>query len=129
MTGSVNQFGEVQAVGGVNEKIEGFFDICKARGLTGGQGVLIPASNVKNLMLREEVVAACAGRRFSIHAVKHVDEAVEVLTGIAAGEPGADGVVPPGSINFLVGAQLLEMSVLRQTFARTAKRRGPSQQE
>ena len=84
VTGSVNQFGEVQAIGGVNEKIEGFFDICRARGLTGEQGVLIPKSNVANLMLHRDVVEACAEGRFRIHAVASIDEGIEILTGSGA---------------------------------------------
>ncbi len=84
VTGSVNQFGEVQVIGGVNEKIEGFFDICRARGLTGGQGVLIPKPNVPNLMLRRDVVDACAEGRFRIYAVALIDEGIEVLTGVGA---------------------------------------------
>lgn len=86
LTGSVNQFGEVQAIGGVNEKIEGFFDLCAARGLTGEQGVVIPHSNVRHLMLREDVVAAAADGRFHIHAVEAVDQALEILTGMPAGD-------------------------------------------
>ena len=84
VTGSVNQFGEVQAIGGVNEKIEGFFDICRARGLTGEQGVLIPKPNAANLMLRRDVVDACADGRFRVHAVASIDEGIEVLTGSGA---------------------------------------------
>lgn len=121
MTGSVNQYGQVQAIGGVNEKIEGFFDICKARGLTGEQGVLIPQSNVKHLMLREDVVAACAEGRFRIHAVTDVDQAVSLLTGVPAGEPDEQGLVPEGTVNYLVATQLAEMSALRQTFAAAGK--------
>ena len=81
VTGSVNQFGDVQAIGGVNEKIEGFFDICAHRGLTSDQGVLIPVANVKHLMLREDVVAAAREGRFSIYAVDHIDQGIEILTG------------------------------------------------
>jgi lon-related putative ATP-dependent protease len=86
VTGSVNQHGDVQAIGGVNEKIEGFFDLCKARGLAGGQGVLIPRANVQHLMLREDVVAAVAEGKFAVHAVGTVDEGIELLTGVPAGE-------------------------------------------
>jgi lon-related putative ATP-dependent protease len=86
VTGSVNQHGDVQAIGGVNEKIEGFFELCSARGLTGGQGVVIPESNVKNLMLREDVVQAVAQGRFAVHPVRHVDEGIAILTGQAADE-------------------------------------------
>lgn len=124
ITGSVNQYGRVQPIGGVNEKIEGFFDICKARGLTGDQGVIIPQSNVKHLMLREEVVAACAEGKFRVYAVEDVDQAIELLTGISAGEPDAQGVVPEGSLNYLVAAQLAEMSALRQAFAAAGKKHG-----
>lgn len=106
VTGSVNQFGDVQAIGAVNEKIEGFFDICKARGVTGKQGVLIPSSNMKHLMLRDEVVAACADGRFHIYAIETVDEAISVLTGL-----------PAESINDQVSAQLAELSSARRAFA------------
>jgi lon-related putative ATP-dependent protease len=123
ITGSVNQFGMVQAIGGVNEKIEGFFDICRLRGLTGKQGVLIPEANLKNLMLRQDVVAACAEGKFRIHAVATVEQAIELLTGIAAGEPDDDGVVPEGSINYLVATRMMEMSQVRQAFAGGGKRR------
>jgi lon-related putative ATP-dependent protease len=117
VTGSVNQFGLVQAIGAVNEKIEGFFDICEARGLTGDQGVLIPASNVKHLMLREDVVSACAEGKFGIYPVEDVDQAIELLTGVPAGEADAEGLVPEGTINYLVAAQLAGLSALRQAFA------------
>jgi predicted ATP-dependent protease len=89
VTGSVNQLGEVQPIGGVNEKIEGFFDICAARGLDGTHGVVLPEANVAQLMLRDDVVQAVADGRFTIHAVRHVDEAVEVMSGLPAGEPHA----------------------------------------
>ena len=111
VTGSINQFGDVQAIGAVNEKIEGFFDICKARGLTGEQGVLIPSSNLKHLMLRDDVVAACAERKFSIYAVKTVDEAIEVLTGL-----------PAETINTQVSALLAELSSARREFAGDQRR-------
>ena len=94
VTGSVNQFGQVQAIGAVNEKIEGFFDICTARGLTGEQGVLIPAANVKHLMLRHDVVAAAEAGQFRIYAVENVDQAIALLTGLPAGEADAKGDVP-----------------------------------
>ena len=123
VTGSVNQYGRVQAIGAVNEKIEGFFDICKARGLDGSQGVLIPDSNVKHLMLREDVVQACADGKFGIHAVSTVDEAIALLTGVPAGEPNDEGVVPEGSMNYLVAAALAEMSVMRQNFAGAGRSR------
>lgn len=123
VTGSVNQFGVVQPVGGINEKIEGFFDICAARGLTGDQGVLIPTENVCHLMLRPEVVTAVRDGKFAIWAVRNVDEAMELLTGIPAGEPDAKGELPPGSINFQIAVQLATLAQLRQDFSRPARRR------
>lgn len=130
VTGSVNQYGRVQAIGAVNEKIEGFFDICRARGLDGSQGVLIPDSNVKHLMLREDVVQACADGKFGVHAASTVDEAIALLTGVPAGEPNDEGVVPEGSINYLVAAALAEMSVMRQNFGRAGRsRRSASKKE
>ncbi len=124
VTGSVNQFGQVQAIGAVNEKIEGFFDICRARALTGEQGVLIPASNIKHLMLREDVVTACAEGKFSIYPVEDVDQAIALLTGLPAGEANEKGLVPEGTINYLVAAQLAELSVLRQAFAVAGRQAG-----
>ncbi|MEW5770022.1 MAG: ATP-binding protein [Pseudomonadota bacterium] len=121
VTGSVNQLGDVQAIGAVNEKIEGFFDICRARGLSGEQGVLIPSSNVKHLMLRRDVVEACAAGRFHIYAVQTVDEAIELLTGVPAGEADEEGMVPEGTINFLVANQLAELSALRQAYMAAGK--------
>jgi predicted ATP-dependent protease len=106
VTGSVNQFGQVQAIGGVNEKIEGFFDVCQARGLDGKQGVLIPETNVKHLMLREDVVAACKAKKFSIYPIKTIDEGIALLTGLPAGELNAKKEYPLGSINRRVVAQL-----------------------
>ncbi|MCL6554737.1 MAG: AAA family ATPase [Burkholderiales bacterium] len=124
VTGSVNQFGQVQAIGAVNEKIEGFFDICAARGLTGEQGVLIPAANVKHLMLARRVREACAAGRFHIYAVETVDEAMEILTGVPAGLPDEEGNLPEGSINWRVAAQLYELSLIRQEFAGAGRKRG-----
>ncbi len=106
VTGSVNQKGEVQAIGGVNEKIEGFFEVCRARGLTGEQGVIIPASNVRNLMLKDEVVEAIQQGKFHIYPVSTVDEGMEVLTGLSAGKRLEDGTFEPGTINARVQAQL-----------------------
>jgi lon-related putative ATP-dependent protease len=99
VTGSVSQYGHVQAIGGANEKIEGFFDICRARGLTGEQGVLIPASNVRHLMLRSDVVQAVAEGQFHVYPVQTVDEGIELLTGVPAGEPDAEGKYPADSVN------------------------------
>jgi predicted ATP-dependent protease len=116
VTGSVNQKGEVQAVGGVNEKIEGFFDACKARGLTGNQGVILPASNVEHLMLRQDVVAAAAQGRFHVYAVRTVDEAMALLTGVPAGERGGDGLFPPDTVNARVEARLADFALRRRAF-------------
>ena len=133
VTGSVNQHGEVQPVGGVNEKVEGFFDICQARGLTGNQGVLIPAANASHIMLKRQVREAAAAGKFRIYAVASIDEAIELLTGTSAGAADADGNFPEGSVNFLVAARLLELTLVRQAYAnKGAKvktiRRGPKRQ-
>jgi lon-related putative ATP-dependent protease len=110
MTGSVNQLGEMQAIGGVNEKIEGFFDVCAARGLSGTQGVLIPASNVQHLMLKPEVVEACRAGRFHVHAASSVDDAIALLTGTPAGAMREDGSFEAGSVNERVRARLDELA-------------------
>jgi lon-related putative ATP-dependent protease len=110
VTGSINQHGEVQAIGGVNEKIEGFFDICKARGLNGEQGVLIPISNVDNLMLRQDVIDAVEAGKFSISPVENIDQGIEILTGVAAGQPDDEGHYPPESVNGRVMARLQELA-------------------
>jgi len=122
ITGSVSQKGEVQAIGGVNEKIEGFFDLCENRGLTGEQGVIIPASNVRHLMLKKEVVAAMEQGKFSVTAVNTVDEAVKLLTSLEAGERDDAGNYPAESINGRVEATL-------QTFARDLQQFGKKGQE
>lgn len=114
VTGSVNQLGEVQAIGGVNAKIEGFFDLCAARGLTGTQGVLIPASNVQHLMLRDDVIEACAAGRFAVYPVHGIDEGIAMLTGRPAGARGADGQYPPGSINRTVEDRLKAFAEVRR---------------
>jgi len=106
VTGSVNQNGEIQPVGGVNQKIEGFFQVCKNRGLTGQQGVIIPRQNVKNLMLNEEVVAAVKANQFTIWATQHVNEGLVILTGLEAGEINAAGDFPADTIHYLVNRKL-----------------------
>ena len=122
VTGSVNQHGQIQAIGGVNEKIEGFFDVCRARGLTGHQGVLIPASNVVHLMLRPDVVEACAQGQFSIHAVESVDQGISLLTGEPAGKLEEDGQFTLGSVNRRVAGRL----ALFARRARQLQQEGPS---
>jgi lon-related putative ATP-dependent protease len=110
VTGSVNQKGEVQAIGGVNEKIEGFFEVCKAKGFTGKQGVMIPESNVQNLMLKEEIVEAVKAGKFHIYSVKTIDEGIEILTGVKAGERRKDGTFESGTVNYGVDKRLKEMA-------------------
>jgi lon-related putative ATP-dependent protease len=112
VTGSVNQKGEVQAIGGVNHKIEGFYDLCKIKGLNGEHGVVIPQSNVKNLMLREDVVDAIKEGKFHIYPVKTIDQGIEVLTGISAGQLNENGAYSEGTINYLVQKKLDEMAEL-----------------
>ncbi len=121
VTGSVNQRGQVQAIGGVNEKIEGFFDLCRARGLSGDQGVLIPASNVVHLMLRQDVVDAVKDGTFHIYPVETVDQGIEILTGIPAGERDAAGAFPAGSVNRMVEDRLIGFAEARRKFGRPGK--------
>lgn len=110
VTGSVNQYGEVQAIGGANEKIEGFFEVCRVLGLTGRQGVLIPADNVQNLMLREGVIDAVRQGQFHIYPVNTIDEGIEILMGRPAGERQLDGKYPPGTVNAAVEERLRQMA-------------------
>ncbi len=110
VTGSVNQRGEIQPIGGATQKIEGFFEVCKARGLSGSQGVLIPRANVTNLMLRQEVVEAVREGRFHIYPVETIDEGIEILTGAPAGEAQAGGAYPEGSVNRAVEERLVELA-------------------
>ncbi|MEW6225817.1 MAG: ATP-binding protein [Chloroflexota bacterium] len=117
VTGSLNQQGEVQPVGGVNEKVEGFFDVCAARGLDGTHGVIVPAANLPHLMLREDVVAAAHDGRFSVWAVSTVDEALALLTGLPAGERDGGGAYPPASVNGRVEAGLIALAARAREFA------------
>jgi predicted ATP-dependent protease len=121
VTGSVNQHGQVQAIGGVNEKVEGFFDVCLARGLSGEQGVLIPAANVRHLMLRRDVVEAVEKGRFHIYPVETVDQGIEILTGLPAGERDAQGNYPEGSVNYRVQRHLEEFAAKLKAFSEPAK--------
>lgn len=127
VTGSVNQHGVVQPIGGVNEKIEGFFDACVDTGLTGKQGVVIPHRNVRHLMLRQDVVQAVRDGKFHVYAVDTVDQATELLTGQAAGEPGEDNTFPEESVNGKVARQLAEFTAARRRFAIEAGR--PSKED
>ncbi|HUL11367.1 MAG TPA: AAA family ATPase [Methylococcaceae bacterium] len=121
VTGSVNQHGRVQAIGGVNEKIEGFFDVCQSIGLTGDQGVIIPSANVKNLMLRQDVVEAARNGQFRVYAVDTVDQALELLTGKPIGERDPSGQFPEDSVNGRVEKRLKEWTSIRKKLARKEK--------
>ena len=121
ITGSVNQHGEAQPIGGVNEKIEGFFDVCQGRGLTGEQGVIIPASNVQHLMLRRDVVEAVKEKRFHIYAMETVDQAIELLTGVPAGRRLKSGKSTAGSINQRVEDRLIELAERQRDFSSSSK--------
>jgi lon-related putative ATP-dependent protease len=118
VTGSVSQWGEVQAIGGANEKIEGFFDTCKVRGLDGSHGVLLPASNVQHLMLREDVVTAVREGQFNIYPVDSIDQGIEILTGVKAGERGPDGHFPAGTVNRRVDDRLRQFAEQARAFGR-----------
>jgi len=117
VTGSVNQKGEVQAIGGVNEKIEGFFEVCKARGLTGKQGVMIPESNAQNLMLKEEVLEAVKAGKFHVYPVKTIDQGIEVLTEVKVGTMLPDGKFEKWTVNYMVDENLKEMALKLREFA------------
>jgi predicted ATP-dependent protease len=112
----VNQRGEIQPIGGVNEKIEGFFRICAGRGLTGEQGVVIPRSNVPNLMLDEDVVTAVSEGKFHIWAISTIDEGIELLTGVPAGVPDEEGNFPEGTVHYLAKQRLYQLARDLKTF-------------
>lgn len=118
ITGSINQKGQIQPIGGVNEKIEGFFDVCSAKGLTGEQGVIIPHQNVKNLMLRKDVVQAIKDKKFHVYPMESVDQAIELLTGKEAGKRGASGKFKTGTVNYLVDKKLKEFAEDYRKFGR-----------
>jgi predicted ATP-dependent protease len=120
VTGSVNQLGDVQAIGGINEKVEGFFDICAARGLNGSQGVVLPQANVAHLMLRDDVIAAVAAGRFALHAVATVDDALAVLTGLPAGLPDRPD---PDTVNGRIARRLQLYAQLRRGEPLAVRRR------
>lgn len=111
VTGSISQFGEIQPIGGVNEKIEGYFDLCKASGKLRSAGVIIPKQNLANLMLKEEVLDAMDAGEFNVYAVEHINEGIEILTGVQAGSPDENGEYPADSVNGLVNAQLIEYAI------------------
>lgn len=111
VTGSVNQKGEIQPIGGLTDKIEGFFNICKLRGLTGDQGIIMPYQNIKNLNLNDEVIKAVKDGMFHIYAIKNIDEGIELLTGVPAGKKNKNGEYPAGSVNYLVNEKLKKYSL------------------
>lgn len=121
VTGSVNQHGMIQPIGGVNYKIEGFYAVCKAKGLTGDQGVIIPKSNERHLMLKDEVVQAVRDGKFHIWSVETIDQGIEILTGVASGEKGADGAYPEGTINHMVEMRLKQMIESMKKFGASDK--------
>lgn len=114
VTGSINQYGEVQAIGGANEKIEGFFRLCQARGLNGQHAAIIPAANKRNLMLKQEVIDAVAQGLFAVYAVSNVDETLELLTGQLAGAVNSEGLYPENSINYKAISRLKEISEMSE---------------
>jgi predicted ATP-dependent protease len=125
LTGSVNQRGEVQPIGGGQRKIEGFFQVCKAHGLSGGQGVMIPHQNVKDLMLQPEVVQACAEGKFHVWAIHTVDEGIELLTGVPAGQRDESGRFPEGSVHARVETRLKELAEGLEKFAKGNGKKEP----
>jgi len=127
VTGSVNQHGEVQPIGGVNEKVEGFFDACRAKGFTSDQGVLIPTANVEHLMLRRDVIEAVETGEFHLYAVRTVDEAISLLTGEPAGERTEDSEFPPGTVNQRVEARLIELAERQRDFGESPEEDGASE--
>ena len=122
VTGSLNQKGEIQPIGGVNEKIEGFFEICRAKRLTGSQGVIIPHQNVKNLMLKKDVIEAVAAGKFHIYHIKTIDEGIEILTGIKAGRKKKDGTFEAGTVNHLVDEEMQRLALSWKTFGNEKKK-------
>jgi lon-related putative ATP-dependent protease len=124
VTGSVNQKGEIQPIGGVNEKIEGFYDVCKLKGLTGKQGIMIPKQNVKNLMLKQEVINAIKDNQFHIYAICHVDEGIEILTGLPAGEQNEKGEYPEGTMNYLITQRLKALWQLQRDKMKNVQKEG-----
>ncbi len=120
VTGSIDQYGHIQPIGGVNRKIEGFYEVCKAKGFTGEQGVMIPASNVRHLMLKQEVIDAVRDGKFSIWTVESVDQGIEILTGVPAGEELPDGGYPEGTVHYLVSKRVNELAESAKEYAISA---------
>ena len=112
VTGSVNQKGEIQPIGGVNDKIEGFYQVCKMRGLDGSHGVMIPVQNVQNLSLSDEIIEAVKNKKFHIYAISTIEEGIEILTGVPAGKKDSNGHFPAGTVNYLVYEKLKKYAKL-----------------
>ncbi len=129
VTGSVNQKGEIQPIGGVNQKIEGFFDVCRAKGLTGTQGVMIPHQNIGDLMLRKDVIRAVEEGKFHIYPISTIDQGIELLTGVKAGEKDEEGNYPEGTVNFLVDKKLRELAEGLKAFAAEGKKEASEKEE
>jgi lon-related putative ATP-dependent protease len=129
VTGSVNQKGEVQPIGGASQKIAGFFDVCKARGLTGNQGVMIPEKNVRDLMLREDIVEAVAEGKFHIYPISTIDQGIETLTGMESGKLKDDGTYPEGTINFMVDKNLKDLADKLRDYRGKEKKPSDSEDE
>jgi predicted ATP-dependent protease len=123
ITGSVNQKGQIQPIGGVNEKIEGFYHVCEAKGLTGDQSVIIPHQNVRNLMLKKEIVEAIREGKFHIYPVETVDQAIEILTGMEAGEREQDGKFKKGTVNYLADKRLRELAEEFRKLSKDSRRK------
>jgi len=123
ITGSVNQKGMIQPIGGANEKIEGFFDTCKSAGFNGDQGVVIPHQNVKNLMLKQEIVEAVKNKKFYIYPIKTIDDGIEILTGMDSGKRNANGSFRKGTFNELVDSKLREFAIKQKQFGKTTAKK------
>jgi ATP-dependent Lon protease len=121
VTGSINQKGEIQPIGGVNQKIEGFYDVCKAKGLTGTQGVMIPALNIQDLMLRKDVVEAIKAGKFHLYPIKTIDQGIEILIGVKAGKRKDDGTFEKDTVNYLVDKKLAEFAKKLKEFGKEIK--------
>jgi predicted ATP-dependent protease len=116
VTGSISQHGEIQPIGGVNQKIEGFYDVCRVKGFTGRQGVMIPSENIEDLMLRDDVISAVASGKFQVLPIARIEEGIEILTGVKAGERDSSGTYPAGSVFGRVDRRLHEMATTLKSF-------------
>src|SRR4030042_3746253 len=128
VTGSVSQKGEIQPIGGVNEKIEGFFEVCREKGLTGKQGVMIPEANVKDLMLKSKVVEAVRKGQFHVFPSSHIEQGLEILTGKKAGKKKKDGFYPKNSINFQIESRLRKLNeIVQEAMVKEVDKKQPNE--